>query len=130
MSRSLLLIMCLVIGLLVLACGGPTNKNGVSTNRAAEANSSAATASPVATVANATQVGVPECDNFINAYESCVTNKVPAQARAQYQTAVNTWRTQWKKLADNPQTRAGLVTACKQQMEAARTSMKAYNCTF
>ena len=130
MSRSLLLICCLVIGLLVLACGVPTNKNGASTNRAAETNSSAATASPVATVANATQVGVPECDNFINAYESCVTNKVPAQARAQYQTAVNTWRTQWKKLADNPQTRAGLVTACKQQMEAARTSMKAYNCTF
>ena len=129
MSRSLLLISCLVIGLLVLACGGPTNKNGGSTNSASTGASTAA-ASPVATVANATAVGVPECDNFINAYENCVTNKVPAQARAQYEAAVKTWRTEWKKLADNPQTRAGLVTACKTQMETARTSMKAYNCTF
>ena len=128
MSRSLLLMCCLVVGLLVLACGGPTNKNGGSTNSAGTSSSTAA-ASPVATVA-ATAVGVPECDNFINAYENCVTTKVPEAARAQYQTAVNTWRTEWKKLADNPQTRAGLITACKQQMETARASMKSYNCTF
>lgn len=129
MSRTLLLTCCLVVGLLVLACAGPTNKNGGSTNSAGTSSSTAA-ASPVATVANATLVGVPECDNFINAYENCVTAKVPAEARAQYQTAVNTWRTEWKKLADDPQTRPGLITTCKQQLETARTSMKAYNCTF
>ena len=128
MSRSLLLMCCLVIGLLVLACGGPTNKNGGSTNSAGTSSSTAA-ASPVATVA-ANAVGVPECDNFINAYENCVTTKVPEASRAQYQAAVSTWRTEWKKLADNPQTRPGLITACKTQMETARTQMKAYNCTF
>jgi hypothetical protein len=78
----------------------------------------------------ANAVGVPECDNFINAYESCVTTEVPEQARAQYQAAVKTWRTEWKKLADNPQTRPGLITTCKTQLETARTQMKAYNCTF
>ena len=128
MSRSLLLICCLVIGLLVLACGGPTNKNGGSTNSAGT-SSSTAKATPEATVA-ANSIGVPECDNFINAYENCVTTKVPEAARAQYQAAVATWRTEWKKLADNPQTRPGLITACKTQMETARTQMKAYNCTF
>ena len=55
MSRSLILMCCLVIGLLVLACGGPTNKNGESTNSAGTSSSTAA-ASPVATVA-AAQVG-------------------------------------------------------------------------
>lgn len=129
MSRSLLLMCSLVIGLLVLACGGPTNKNGASTNSAGTSSSTAA-ASPVATVSNAIEVGVPECDNFINAYENCVTTKVPETARPQYQAAVTTWRTEWKKLADNPQTRPGLITACKTQMETARAQMKAYNCTF
>ena len=128
MSRSLLLLSCLVIGLLVLACGGPTNKNGGSTNSAGT-SATTAKATPEATVA-ANAVGVPECDNFINAYETCITTKVPAAARAQYQTIVANWRTEWKKLADNPQTRAGLVTACKTQMESARTSMKSFNCTF
>jgi hypothetical protein len=113
MSRTLLLMMCLLIGLLVLACGSPdTNKNGP------------------ANVGTTGTVGVPECDSFITSYENCVTTRVPEAARPQFQTAVNTWRTEWKRLAENPQTRAGLVTACKQQLETARTQMKAYNCTF
>ena len=129
MSRTLLLISCLVIGLLILACGGPpTNKNSA----ANESAKTAATPAPTtaATVAAANQVGIPECDNFITAYENCVTTKVPDAAREQYKAAVATWRTEWKKLADNPQTKAGLAQACKLQIETARTQMKAYNCTF
>jgi hypothetical protein len=131
MSRSLLLVSCLIIGLLVLACSKQeeTNRNG--TNRNAASTTAPAAASPVATVStSAEQVGVPECDNFINAYEACVNGKVPEQARAQFNSALKTWRTEWKKLAANPQTKAGLVTACKTQLESARQSMKAYNCTF
>src|SRR5215813_13668019 len=132
MSRSLLLVSCLVIALLVLACSKQETNRNETTNRSAASNSAApASASPVATVnASAEQVGVPECDKFINEYEACVTTKVPEQARAQFSAAVKTWRTEWKKLAANPQTKAGLVTACKTQLEAARTQMKAYNCTF
>lgn len=131
MSRSLLLVSCLVIGLLVLACSKQeTNRNDAS--RTAATNSAApASASPVATVnASADAVGVPECDKFINEYEACVNSKVPEQARAQFNSALKTWRTEWKKLAANPQTKATLVTACKSQLETAKTSMKAYNCTF
>ena len=129
MSRSLLLVSCLVIGLLVLACSKQeTNRND--TNRNAAATTAPAAASPVATVSAADTIGVPECDTFLKEYETCVTTKVPAQARAQWETALKTWRTEWKKLAANPQTKAGLVTACKTQLENARTQMKAYNCTF
>jgi len=123
MSRSILLTLCLVIGLLILACGGPTNKNGAPTNNAGSG-----------TVANSTasseQTGVSECDNFLNAYESCISTKVPEAQRAQFQTIMTNWRTEWKRLAADPQTKAGLVTACKTHMETARTQMKAYNCTF
>jgi hypothetical protein len=127
MSKSLLLMLCLLIGLLVLACGKQeTNRNAAAT--------APATATPAAnantTTAAAEKVGVAECDNFITAYETCVSSKVPEASRAQLRNAVTTWRTQWKKLADNPQTRGTLAAACKTQLEATRTSMKAYGCTF
>lgn len=129
MSRSLLLLSCLVIGLLVLACGGPTNKNGGSTNSAGTSSSSAA-ASPVATVANAEQIGVPECDNFLNAYETCITTKAPAAVRPGFQATMTAWRAEWKRMANDPTTKAGLAAACKTHMENARKSMASYGCTF
>ena len=134
MSKSLLLISCIVIGLLVLACA-----KSVETNKNGETNATApvAAGTPVAPPTNRNDntgatavVGVAECDTFITAYENCVTTKVPEAARAQFRTSINTWRTEWKKLADNPQTRPTLVNVCKTHLENARTQMKAYNCTF
>ncbi len=130
MSKSLLLMSCIVIGLLVIACARTeeTNKNA-----AAPATASSPVAPPTNRNDNTgatVQVGVAECDTFLTAYENCVTTKVPEAARAQFRTTMTTWRTEWKKLADNPQTRPTLVNVCKTQMETARTQMKAYNCTF
>ena len=132
MSRSLLLMFCLVIGLLVLSCSKPadTNRNAASTNSAAPAGTPAATHSPATVAASGDQIGIPECDSFLTAYENCVTTKVPEQARAQFQAIMKTWRTDWKRMAENPQTRPSLVEACKRQHELARTQMKAYACTF
>lgn len=131
MSRSLLLMFCLVIGLLVLSCSqADTNRNAASTNSAAPAATPAATHSPAA-VATGEKIGVPECDAFITAYENCVNAKVPEAQRATFQTGLKTWRAEWKKLADNPQTKAGLVTACKKQQELQRQSLnKTYGCTL
>jgi hypothetical protein len=91
-----------------------------------------AAASPVtATTALAGEkIGVPECDDFIAAYDACVSSKVPESARAQYKTGIEQWRSGWKKLAANPNTKATLAAACKQTAESARASMKSYGCTF
>ena len=134
MSKSLLLMSCIVIGLLALACAKSveTNKNG-GTNATAPATASSPVAPPTNRNDNGgatAQVGVAECDTFITAYENCVTTKVPEAARAQFRSSIATWRTEWKKLADNPQTRGTLASVCKTQLESARTQMKAYNCTF
>ena len=59
-----------------------------------------------------------------------MAGEVPEAVRAQFSTTMNTWRTEWKKLADNPQTRGTLASVCKTHLENARTQMKAYNCTF
>jgi len=128
MSKSLLLMMCILTGLLLLACAKPadTNRNAAP----ATATTPVPAGTPTTTASAGDKVGIAECDNFIAAYETCVSTKVPEAARASLRGAVTTWRTEWKKLADNPQTRAGLAEACKRQIEAARTQMKPYNCTF
>ncbi len=129
MSKYFVLIGCVLIGLLVLACGAHTNRN--------EAPSTAAPASTPVTTTNRNdnastgdKVGIAECDNFITAYETCVSGKVPEAARAALKSSVATWRTEWKKLADNPQTRGTLAAACQRQREQTMTAMKAYNCTW
>jgi hypothetical protein len=130
MSKSLLLMLCILTGLLVLACAKSEETNR---NAAAPANAPAPAITPVDTNTNRAagdQIGVAECDTFITNYENCVSGKVPEAARANLRAAVTTWRTEWKKLAANPQTRGTLGAACKAQIEATRTAMKAYNCTF
>lgn len=133
MSKFVLLMACVLAGLLVLACGSGTNRNAAVPSTA---TSPAPAGTPVSTTNrndNSTKgeaVGIAECDNFINAYETCVSSKVPAAAQANLKASVTQWRTQWKKLADNPQTRGTLAAACKSQREATMTAMKAYNCTW
>jgi len=74
------------------------------------------------------QIGVPECDAFIAQYDACISNKVPESSRAQYKAAVNQWRTAWKKIADNPETRRSLANACQQAARQQEISLKAYGC--
>jgi hypothetical protein len=131
MSKSLLLMLCLLTGLLVLACAkSDTNRNVAAP---AGTNSSAAS-TPVSTTNTSAsageKIGIAECDTFLTNYENCVTTKVPEAARASYKTAIANWRSSWKKLADNPQTKGTLANVCKTQLETARTQLKSYGCTF
>ncbi len=114
MSRFSLLITCVLIGLLVLACGAPTNRN----------------AAAPSTVSTGEKVGIAECDNFIAAYETCVNSKVPEAARANVSASVARLRTDWKKMADDPQLRPTLAAHCKTQRETTMAAMKTYNCTW
>jgi hypothetical protein len=129
MKKRILLPLFVVIALLLVACA----KTEVTTNRN-ESPSPAAKASPASTPATTAstgeKIGVADCDEFISAYDACVSSKVPEAARAQYKTAIQQWRTSWRQLAANPNTKATLATACKQAAAQARVSMKSYNCTF
>ena len=113
MLKTRLVTFCLVLSFFILACSwSGTNRNATVT-------------------ISGEPIGVTECDNFLNAYETCISStKVPESNRAQFRSIMTTWRADWKKLAANPQTRPGLVEACKTQLELARTQMKAYDCTF
>ena len=130
MLVRLSLLLCAACAFVLVGCSAaPSNQNAATTSNA----NTAATTAPATTApatATAEKIGVPECDDFIAAYDACVSSKVPEQVRAQYKESIQQWRANWKKLAENPNTKATLVAACKQQAESARTSLKTYNCTF
>src|SRR5829696_8485752 len=128
MSKFFLLMVCVLTGVLVLACAAPTNRNAEAPSTAAPAGTPAVTTNRNDNTSEVDRVGIAECDNFITAYETCVASKVPEAARANLKASVTTWRAEWKKLADNPQTRGTLAAACKTQRDATITAMKAYNC--
>jgi len=131
MKLRILLPLCAVCALMLVAC----SKSETTTNREASAPSSssstpAAATAPAAPVANAEKIGIAECDNFLAAYDACVSSKVPEAARAQYKASIDQWRSSWKTLANNPATKASLAAACKQSAEQAKTSLASYNCTW
>jgi hypothetical protein len=129
MLTRITLLICVVCTIVLVGCSksaAPTNEGA-----AAPANTNKPVPAPARSeTASGQKIGVPECDNFIAAYDACVSDKVPEAARAQYKTAIAQWRASWTKLAENPQTKPTLAAACKQSAESARASMKSYNCTF
>ncbi|MEP6920292.1 MAG: hypothetical protein ABI967_04130 [bacterium] len=127
MLRKSLTILAVVLAFAVLAC----NKSET-TNRAVDASTNRASTNAPAPppTSSSAAIGVPECDEFIAAYESCISNKVPADSRAQLNTSVAAWRKSWRALANDARSKPSLVQICKSSMEQARTSMKVYGCTF
>ncbi len=125
---------CILSALLFAGCNKESTEANVNapanSNKPATAASSPATATSPATTASAEKIGVPECDDFLAKYESCVSGHVPEAARAQFKTSLEQWRSSWHKLAANPQTKTTLAAACKTAADQAKTSMKSYNCTF
>jgi hypothetical protein len=110
---ALLFSLCLAMGALMLACGGGDSANTSGT-----------------TTASGDKIGVAECDDFLAKYESCVTGKVPSAAQASFKAGMEQWRKSWKELAANPQTKATLTQVCKTQLDAAKTSLSSYGCTW
>lgn len=100
-------------------------------NKGGEAAPTAATSTPApAATASADRVGVAACDAYLDKYQACIADKVPAAARSQFEASLGQTRASWKGLAANTATAASLESACKQATDAARQGMSAYGCTF
>ena len=132
MKRITVAILAAAFAVVLVACSKTENMSNSNSN-STTANKSTGTSgtSTTSTTASAgDKIGVPECDDFIAKYESCVTGKVPEMARAQYQSAVKQWKESWKKLAENPQTKGSLASACKQAQAQQEAALKSFGCTF
>ena len=139
MLKTILLTLCALGALVLVGCGNSetTNNNNTSmanTSKPAMASSTPATMTSTPAVTAKTtdsgdKIGVPECDEFLAAYESCIS-KMPEVARAQYKSTLASWRTAWHNAATTPQGKAGLAKTCKSVIEQTRASMKPMGCTF
>ena len=107
---------CLLLGALLMACGG-----GDSANTANTAGG---------TTASGDKIGVAECDDFIQKYEACVNSKVPETARSMVKANLDSMRTAWKKAAETPAGKAGLAQGCKAALDNAKTTMGSYGCSW
>ena len=131
MRRITLVILSMAVALVLFACSKSENTSNSNANKSTVAEKSATPGTSTASTASTSdKIGVPECDEFIAKYESCVSGKVPEVARAQYQSAVKQWKESWKKLAENPQTKGSLTAACKQAAEQQAAALKSFGCTF
>ena len=131
MLKRVSLILCVACAIFLTGCSKSepaTNATAGNANKPATSTTPATTAPTTASAGE--KIGVPECDEYIANYESCVSGKVPEVARAQFKTSLEQLRSSWRKLAENPQTKGSLAAACKMSADQARTAMKAYNCTF
>lgn len=138
MLRNTLLAVCVLCAAILIGCSKTeTNNSNTVTDNSNKGTTTTTTSTPgtTTTTTNTTtstgdKIGVPECDEFISKYDACVSSKVPEMARAQYQSALKQWRESWKKLAENPQTKGSLASACKQAREQQETALKMYGCSF
>lgn len=122
--------------LLFAACGGSDTSSTNNSSNTTVSNKTASTSSPKATntpplttPASGDKVGVAECDDYLTRMEACLS-KLPAAAKAQYESAFEQTRKQWRDAAANPQTKASLAQGCKAATDAAKASMKSFNCEF
>lgn len=92
---------------------------------ASDASSAAAARTTAAVV-----TGITDCDDFLYAYEQCLTDKVPAASRSAMEAGMVQWRNAWRDVANNPAAKSMLPEMCKQTRDSAREAMKAYDCAF
>ncbi|QBB71414.1 hypothetical protein ELE36_14205 [Pseudolysobacter antarcticus] len=81
---------------------------------------------PIPVVQN---IGVPECDDYLRKYETCISSKVPDAARAAFNQGLEQTRNAWRAAAASPSGKSALVTACMQAQAATKTAMTQYGCT-
>lgn len=126
-----------VLGLGLAACG--KDELSVPTPAAPAAVTAPAAATPVApppppvaptdSTASAGEVGIAECDDYLNKYEACLNGKVPEAARAALQQSLEATRDAWRQAAGNAHGADALRNACVQARESTRSSLQAYGCT-
>lgn len=103
-----------------------------SANAAAPSAAVAPAAEPVAAAAPTSEAvtGIAECDDFLAAYQQCLNEKMPEQARPQMAVGFEQWKTSWRDLAANDATRASLPQVCQQSREASKPALQAYGCSL
>ena len=130
MRRYTLVILLTTVALTLFACAKTDNTSNANSNSGTTGAKATGTSATSTTASAGDKIGIPECDDYIAKYESCVRSKVPEAMRGQMESSLKTARDNWKKAAENAQSRGTLAAACKQASETAAASMKSFGCAF
>jgi hypothetical protein len=91
------------------------------------ANGNQATSSPVA---NVERIGIPECDEFVAKYETCIAEHVPEAKRREYRENLAAWSNAWRQQVVNTTAKEVVAAACKRHLVQSREAMKPFGCEF
>jgi hypothetical protein len=75
------------------------------------------------------KIGIAECDEYIEKYSKCISEKVPEAARQQMKDAMDQSTKAWKEAAAGP-AKDGLATACKAALDAAKQATASMGCEW
>jgi len=75
------------------------------------------------------KIGIAECDEYIEKYSKCISEKVPEASRKQMQDAMDQSAKAWREAAKGPG-KEGLATACKAALDAAKQATSSMGCTW
>ena len=84
----------------------------------------------VAGPARAQSTGIAACDEFLQKYDTCVTSKLPEAQRATYKAQLDQTRKMWVDMSKNPSAKSTMEGTCKQTMDAIKTSLQSFGCSF
>jgi hypothetical protein len=106
---------------LCVSCGGGGGQS---------AGGGGAASGAASATAKASEVGIPECDQFLNKYYACVDSKVPDSVKPTLKQSIEQTKAAWKQAAATPQGKAGLKQACVQMEAQTKASLTAYKCAW
>ena len=75
------------------------------------------------------KIGIPECDDFIARYNTCISDHVPEAKQAEYKENIDAFARSWKQLMASKDKNT-VAAACKRHSDMARESMKQFGCEF
>ncbi|MBC7930647.1 MAG: hypothetical protein H7Z38_08770 [Rubrivivax sp.] len=128
-KMTFLLALCLVTGMLMIACGGAADNTATTNTATTNTATTNTTTTTTTTTTSADKIGVAECDEYIAKVETCL-GKVPAAGQAAVKSSLDMMRKAWRDAAATPQGKAGLATGCKAALDQAKTTMGSYGCSW
>jgi hypothetical protein len=78
-----------------------------------------------------TPFGVPECDNYVKQYLTCVEGRVPPEQKGALLEAFEANRTKWRALAAMREGAVALTIACRTAAQKSKEALSVdYGCEF
>ena len=80
--------------------------------------------------ANASDIGVPECDDYIRKYRACLAEKVPEEKRDEFRRTIDEQQRKWQDAVAGGTDTAQVADQCKSAVADANAKLAEYGCTF